>query len=473
MIRRLVLWLDDRLGAAAFARQALRKAFPDHWAFMLGEIALYCFILLVLTGTFLTFFFTASGQDVVYHASGAVDASLDGVRMSAAYASVLQISFAVRAGLVMRQIHHWTALVFVAAIVVHMTRIFFTGAFRRPREVNWIVGMSLLLLGLAEGFTGYSLPDDLLSGTGIRIAYSVALSIPVVGTWLAFLFFGGEFPTPIVIGRLLVIHIMMLPGLLTAAIGVHLAIVWHQKHTQFPGPGRTEGNVVGSPLWPNYAMKSAGLAFLVFAILALLGGLVQINPVWLYGPYTPTTASSPAQPDWYIGWLEGILRLFPSWDIRLFGHTIPGPFFPGVLFPAVFLTAILLWPFIESRVTRDDAPHHLLDRPRDVPWRSGVGAGVLTFAALLTLAGSNDVLARFFGVPVERITDGLRVALVVVPAGLGYATYAVCRDLKAGERLPERARFRIRLRRAAGGGFEEEDAPGRAGRSETGGKGTS
>jgi ubiquinol-cytochrome c reductase cytochrome b subunit len=464
MIGRLVLWLDDRLGAASFARRALRKAFPDHWAFMLGEVALYCFLLLVLTGTFLTFFYTASGQDVVYHGPYA---PFDGVRMSAAYASVLHLSFEVRAGLVMRQIHHWAALVFVAAIVVHMLRVFFTGAFRRPREINWFVGTGLLILAMAEGFTGYSLPDDLLSGTGIRIAYSVALSVPLVGTWLAFLFFGGEFPTPIVIGRLLVIHIMLLPGLLFAAIGAHLAIVWHQKHTQFPGPGRTERNVVGSPLWPHYAMKSVGLALLIFAVLALLGGLFQINPVWLYGPYDPTTASAPAQPDWYIGWLEGILRLVPAGDIHLFGRLIPGPFIPAVLFPAVFFAAILLWPLIEHRVTRDDAPHHLLNRARDVPWRTGIGAGVLTFAVILTVAGSNDVLARFFDVPVEWITAALRGILLVVPPAVGYLAYEVCRELRAGAWGFDRGGRWIRLRRSATGGFEEAD-PAAEGRADAG-----
>jgi ubiquinol-cytochrome c reductase cytochrome b subunit len=450
MIRRLVLWLDDRLGAATFARSALRKAFPDHWAFMLGEVAFYCFAVLVLTGTFLTFFFTASGQDVIYHGPYA---PLHGVRMSAAYASVLTLSFEVRAGLVMRQIHHWAALVFVAAIVVHLLRVFFTGAFRRPREINWMIGTGLLLLAMAEGFTGYSLPDDLLSGTGIRIAYSVLLSVPLVGTWLAFLFFGGEFPTPIVIGRLLVIHIMILPGLLIAAIGAHLAILWHQKHTQFPGPGRTERNVVGSPLWPNYAMKSVGLAFIVAAVLSMLGGWFQINPVWLYGPYTPTTASSPAQPDWYIGWLEGVLRIMPFGDLTIFGHMIPGPFLPGVLFPLVFFTGIFLWPFIEQRITGDTDPHHLLDRPYDLPWRTGAGTAALSFAVILSLAGSNDVMARFFGVPVEWITIAFRGLVVIGPPVLGYAAYAVCREIKAGGAGP--TPHWVTLRRSARGGFEE------------------
>jgi len=448
MIRRLVLWLDDRLGAASFARRALRKAFPDHWAFMLGEVALYSYILLVLTGVFLTFFYTASGEDVVYQGSYA---PLRGVRMSAAYASVLRISFEVRSGLVMRQIHHWAALVFVAAIVAHAMRVFFTGAFRRPRELNWLIGTSLVLLAMAAGFTGYSMPDDLLSGTGIRIAYSVLLSIPVVGTWAAYLFFGGEFPAPVTIGRLLALHIMLLQGLILAALGLHLAIIWHQKHTQFRAPGRTDDTVTGSPLWPNYAMKSAGLGLAVFAVLSALGGLVQINPVWLYGPYDPTTVTSPAQPDWYIGWLEGALRLFPNWEIRAFGHAVPEPFFPGVLVPGFLVAVYALWPFIEQRVTGDREVHHLLDRARDAPRRSAVGVATLTFVVLLTIAGSNDVLARFFGVTVESITILLRGVVLAAPVVAGWATYTVCRELKAREAHP--APMWHEVHRGPGGGY--------------------
>ena len=452
MIRRFVLWLDDRLGAASFARKALRKAFPDHWAFMLGEVALYCYILLVVTGLFLTFFFTASGEDVVYQGSYA---PLRGIRMSAAFASVLEISFDVRAGLVMRQIHHWAALVFVAAIVAHALRVFFTGAFRRPREINWLLGTTLLLLAMAAGFTGYSLPDDLLSGTGIRIAYSVLLSTPVVGTWAAFLFFGGEFPAPVTIGRLLALHIMVLQGLIIGALGLHLAIIWHQKHTQFRAPGRTEDTVAGSPLWPNYAMKSVGLGLAVFAVVAALGGVFQVNPVWLYGPYDPTTVSSPAQPDWYIGWLEGALRLWPNWELRGFGHTIPEPFVPGVLLPGLLIAVYAVWPFIEQRATGDREVHHFLDRARDAPGRSGVGVGALTFVALLTLAGSNDVLARFLGVSVERITLVLRGVVPIASLVAGWVTYVVCRELKAAEGRPAAAWHA--LRRSAGGGYLTED----------------
>ena len=176
MFSRVARWFDDRLGASRFARTSLDKVFPDHWSFLLGEVAFYSFIVLVATGVFLTFFFEPSQREVIYHGSYR---PLQGVPMSAAFQSTVRLSFDVRAGLVIRQMHHWAALVFLAAIVTHLGRIFFTGAFRRPRELNWIVGVTMLLLALGNGFTGYSLPDDLLSGTGLRIAYSVVLSIPV------------------------------------------------------------------------------------------------------------------------------------------------------------------------------------------------------------------------------------------------------------------------------------------------------
>ncbi len=453
-MRGMVRWLDDRLGAASFARRSLRKVFPDHWSFMLGEIALYCFLILVLTGTFLSFFFVASGREVVY--DGPYEA-LRGTEMSAAYESVLRLSLEVRAGLVMRQIHHWAAVVMVAAVVLHLLRVFFTGAFRRPREINWILGVTLLLLVLGAGFTGYSLPDDLLSGTGLRIAYSVLLSIPFVGTWIAFLVFGGEFPTAEIISRLHVLHIMIIPALIAAVLTVHLALVWHQKHTQFPGPGRTEDNVVGSPLWPTYMLKGTGLAFVVFGVLALMAGVFQINPVWLYGPFDPSTVSSPAQPDWYLGWLDGSLRLFPGWDLEVFGHTISEVFWPGVVMPGVFFGLMFAWPFIERRLTGDREAHNLLDRPRDAPLRAGVGAGALTFAAVLTLTGSNDVLGPFFGVTAEDLTRLFRVLVIVLPPVAGYVTYRVCRSLTGREVHPIRDPRRVSIRRTETGGFEEEE----------------
>src|SRR5689334_18209316 len=186
-----VTYLDERLGTNAAARKNLRKVFPEHWSFMLGEVVLYSFVILLATGVYLTLFFKPSMEEVAYDGPYA---PLRGVTMSEAYESTLHISFDVRGGLLIRQIHHWAALIFVAGIVLHLLRVFFTGAFRKPRELNWLIGVVLLTLALLEGFAGYSLPDDLLSGTGLRIMYSVIESIPVAGTWLGYLIFGGEFP---------------------------------------------------------------------------------------------------------------------------------------------------------------------------------------------------------------------------------------------------------------------------------------
>jgi ubiquinol-cytochrome c reductase cytochrome b subunit len=425
--RRIARWIDDRLGASRFARSALDKAFPDHWSFMLGEIALYAFVVIVLTGVFLTFFFSPSPKQVVYHGSYA---PLDGVHMTEAYRSTVELSFDVRAGLVMRQTHHWAALVFLAAIVTHLCRVFFTGAFRRPRELNWILGVTLLLLALLNGFTGYSLPDDLLSGTGLRIAYSIALSIPFVGTWAAFLLFGGEFPAEDIISRLFVIHILLVPVAIAAVLSAHLAILWRQKHTHHPGPGHTERNVVGSRLWPTYTVKTIGLFAIIAAVLGALGGLVQINPVWLYGPFEPSAVTTAAQPDWYVGWLEGALRLFPPWDARVLDHTVSEVFWPGVVVPGITFALLCAWPFLEARMTRDHAEHHILDRPRERPMRTAIGVGVLTFYGVLLLAGGQDVIADKLGLPIEGVTTTFRVLVFVLPIVTAALTWKLCRDLQ-------------------------------------------
>lgn len=449
-------WIDERLGLAPWARSGLRKIFPDHWTFLLGELALFCLVVLVLTGVYLTLFYVPDATSIVYQGTYA---PLRGQSMSAAYSSVLALSFDVRAGLVMRQVHHWAALVFVAAIVVHLLRVFFTGAFRKPREINWLVGIGLLVLALAMGFTGYSLPDDLLSGTGLRIAYSVVLSIPFLGPYLAFLVFGGEFPTLTIISRLFVFHVMLLPALLIGGVLLHLAIMWRQKHTQYPGALERETNVVGKPFWPTQVFKSTGLLLITAGLLALLGGLVQINPIWSYGPFDATTVSAPAQPDWYIGWLDGALRLFPPIEVTALGVTIPSPFLPGVLLPGLAFTIMTLWPFIDRRLlTRDAAEHHLLELPRDNPLRTALGvAGVLVFV-VLTVAGGNDVVALVFNVPVELMTDVLRVAVFLVPL-LGFAiTYRICVERRRGRDRSLNARRALLLERTPEGGFREVEA---------------
>src|SRR6266536_3078037 len=405
-------WLDERLGTTGFARVALRKVFPDHWSFLLGEIALYCLIVLVVTGVFLTFFYTPDTRAVVYHGPYA---PLKGEQVSAAYNSTLRLSFEVKAGLLMRQTHHWATLVLVAAIVVHLCRVFFTRAFRRPRELNWVIGVVLLLLAMAEGLTGYWLPDDLLSGASIHIGYSVLFAIPVIGTRVAYLLFGGEFPAPDMISRFYVFHVLLLPALLLGLVGVHLAILVLQKHTQFPGPGRTERNVVGKRFWPEQTFASVSLLLLVSAVCAGLGGLAQINPVWQYGQYNPANVSSPAQPDWYLAWADGLLRLGGPWSFKIFGYTVSELFWPAILFPGLAFTVIFLWPWIERRFTRDRFEHHLLDRPRDAPARSATGVAGLLLFFIPFLEGGNDIIAVLLHVPVETITRILQYSFFIAP----------------------------------------------------------
>ncbi len=425
-------FVDERTGSNKWLARNLRKVFPDHWSFMLGEIALYSFIIVLLTGVFLTFFYKPSVVEVIYDGSYV---PLKGVEMSEAYASTLLISFDIRGGLLIRQMHHWSALIFIAAMAVHMFRVFFTGAFRKPREFNWIIGVTLIALGLAAGFSGYSLPDDLLSGTGLQIARGIVQAIPIVGTWGAFLLFGGEFPGTDFISRLYAVHILLVPGLILALITVHLMLVWTQKHTQFPGPGRTNNNVVGYPLMPVYMAKAGGFFFVVFGITALVGGLVNINPVWIFGPYMPDQVTAGSQPDWYIGWLDGALRLMPNLETSLFGYTISWNIFvPGVIIPGIIFTVLAFYPFIEAWVTGDKRSHNLLDRPRNAPTRTGLGVMAITFYGLLWIGGGNDIIATAFDLSINSITWFLRISLIVMPPIAFLITKRICLGLQRKDR---------------------------------------
>ncbi|HET6627663.1 MAG TPA: ubiquinol-cytochrome c reductase cytochrome b subunit [Nocardioidaceae bacterium] len=409
----VVEWMDDRVGLATLAKKNIRKVFPDHWSFMLGEIALWSFVVLLLTGTFLTLWFKPSMAEVVYDGSYS---QLRGLHMSEAYASTLDISFDVRGGLLLRQMHHWSAMLFIAAMFVHMMRVFFTGAFRKPRELNFIIGALLLMLGILEGFAGYSLPDDLLSGTGLRIADGLMKSVPVLGTYVSFFVFGGEFPGDDIVPRLFTVHVLLIPGLLLALIGAHMLLLVYHKHTQWAGPGRTEKNVVGFPMLPVYAAKAGGFFFIVFGVTALMGGLMSINPVWKYGPYDPSKVTAGSQPDWYMGIAEGLLRIMPGWETHIFGSTISwNVFIPGVVAPGIIFTAILLYPFIEAWITGDKSEHHLLQRPRNAPTRTAFMVGMMTLYGLLWAAGGNDILAVVFSLNLNYITWFMRFAIFIGP----------------------------------------------------------
>jgi len=420
--------LEDRLGGAGYASKNLKKAFPDHWSFFLGELALYSFIILILTGVFLTLFFKPSMTETIYNGSYA---PLRGVSTSEAYASTLHISFDVRGGLLMRQIHHWAADIFLASICVHMMRIFFTGAFRRPREINWLIGVTLFALALAEGFAGYSLPDDLLSGTGLRIMQGIVLSIPLVGSYLSFFVFGGQFPGEDFIPRLYSVHILLIPGLILALVTVHLMVLWHQEHTQWPGKGGRETKVSGDPTYPVFAAKTTALFMYVFAVIAALGTFAQINPVWLYGPYSPDQVSTGSQPDWYVGFLEGSLRIMPRLTTTLAGHTVIwNVFLPAVALPGVFITAIALYPFLEKWATGDRRVHNLLDRPRNVPTRTAIGIAVIVWYGNLWAAGGNDVIAGQFKISLYWTTWFFRAGFFLFPLIAFVVTRRICLSLQ-------------------------------------------
>ena len=451
-------WVDDRLGSSNFVRRSLNKVFPDHWSFMLGEIALYSFIILLLSGTYLAFFYTPSLNEVVYDGSYT---PLVGVPMSEAYHSTLDIAFDVRGGLLMRQIHHWAALLFMVSIVVHLMRVFFTGAFRKPRELNWVIGVLLLILGILEGFAGYSLPDDLLSGTGLRIAWSIMLAMPVVGTWTAFLIFGSEYPGTDILDRLYIAHVFIVPLILLGLISAHLMMIWYQKHTQFAGPGRTETNVVGSRLYPAYSAKAGGFFFLVFAVIAALGGLAQINPVWLYGPYNPSQVSAGSQPDWYVGWLDGSTRLMPGIELSALGYTVPlNILVPAVVLPGLIFTAMIAYPWLEQRFSGDRDFHNLLDRPRDAPVRTAIGAMSISFYLVLWISGGNDVIASIFRVSVNNTTYVGRALLLILPPIVYVVTKRICYALqRSDDELMHHGIESGTIRRLPSGEFVEETVP--------------
>ena len=425
-------YIDERTSISGLVKEVGRKIFPDHWSFMLREVALYSFVVILLSGTFLTFFFQASMVEVHYDGSYV---PLKGIAMSAAMSSTLDISFDIRGGLLMRQVHHWAALLFVASIGLHMLRVYFTGAYRKPREINWLIGFVLFILAMAEGFTGYSLPDDLLSGNGLRIIDGMVKGIPVVGTWISYLLFGGEFPGVDIVSRLYVLHILILPAILVAALGVHLLLLIINKHTQFAGPGKTNDNVVGVPIMPVFAAKAGGFFFIVFGVITLIAATVTINPIWNYGPYDPSPVSAGTQPDWYIGFADGALRLVPpGLEFVIFGATVS----MNILIPLVglglFIAVVAFYPFIEAWITGDKREHHIADRPRNAPARTSIGAAGVTFYAVLWAAASSDLIATHFYVSIESVIHTLQALLFIGPVVAYQVTKRVCIALQKKDR---------------------------------------
>jgi ubiquinol-cytochrome c reductase cytochrome b subunit len=425
-------YVDERVGVSGILKEFGRKIFPDHWSFMLGEVAMYSFFVLLLSGTFLTFFYDPSMTMVHYDG---VYAPLKDAAMSRAYESSLNISFEVRGGLLMRQVHHWSALLFVAAAGLHMLRVFFTGAFRKPRELNWVVGFVLFVLGMAAGFTGYSLPDDLLSGNGLRIIDGMIQGVPFIGNNISSLLFGGEFPGHAIIGRLYALHIMLIPALILVFLAVHLFMLIIHKHTHYSGAGRSDTNIVGYPLMPVYVAKAGGFFFIVFGVIMVISTFFTINPIWNYGGYDPSPVSAGTQPDWYIGWLDGALRLAPTGlEFMLGDYTVSMNILIPLVLSLVFLGLVAIYPFIENWVTGDKREHHVLDRPRNAPTRTAIGAAGVTFYAVLWAGASTDLIATHFKMSLNQVLLTMQISLLVLPIVAFYVTKRVCLSLQRKDR---------------------------------------
>ncbi len=450
-------YIDERTSLSAVVAEFGRKIFPDHWSFMLGEVALWSLVSIFITGTFLTFFFQPSQATVIY---GGSYVPLKGIQMSAALDSVLHISFDVRGGLLIRQVHHWSALLFVAATGLHMLRTFFTGSFRKPRELNWFFGFILFILALAEGFTGYSLPDDLLSGNGLRIIDGLVKAVPVVGTWISDLLFGGEFPGTKVISVFYSLHILLLFGALIVVLGIHLVLVIVNKHTQFNLPGNTNSNVVGLPILPTFGAKIAGFLFIVLGVLFLTGAIVQINPVWVYGPYDPSPISAGTQPDWYIGFADGVLRLVPpGWEVVIGGYTLSLNILVPIVVLLVFLAVVCFYPFIEAWITGDKREYHFADRPRNAPTRTSIGAAGVTLYGVMWAAASSDLIATHFGLSIEQVIHTLQVLIFVGPMVAYMVTKRICIALQKRDHEIALHGFETgRIVRLPGGRYEEVHA---------------
>jgi quinol---cytochrome-c reductase cytochrome b subunit len=466
--------------AAIVSRWWSRSVRADHWSFLFGEIALYAFGVLVATGAFLTVFFDPDMTQVTYDGSYG---PLRGVPVSRAYESALAISFDVRGGLLMRQIHHWAALIFIAAVCLQLSRMFFTGAFRRPRVPNWLVWVTLLVLGMAAGVTGTILPDDMLSGGSLGLIQGVTQSIPVVGTRLTLWLFGGDFPGDAIIPRFYWLHVLALPAGMAGLLALRHRLLRRHGHSRFlspAAPGRAgrvstmhPGRAVGARRGRAGAGRPApfrtgpgpgpavALCLATCGVLALLGTVAQVNPIWLYGPYRPGAISAGAVPGWYMGFLDGAIRTMPNWEFDVAGHPLTlAVLVPALAVPGAFFTVLAAYPLLERRLTGDRDLHHVLDRPRDAATRTAVGAAGITFYGLLWAAAANDQIAYHFHLSLYAVTWFFRVAVFAGPALAYTLTQRICLGLTLRERdAAAHGRETGRIVMSPDGGFTEVTEP--------------
>jgi ubiquinol-cytochrome c reductase cytochrome b subunit len=407
--------LEERLAFRAALRRAKRRLFPGHWSFLLGEVTLFSFVALVLSGVYLALFYRASTTTLVY--AGA-DPSFEGLSLPDAFASVLDLSVGVPFGLVLRRFHHFAAHLFLGSLLLHAARVYFTGAFRRPRDLTWWIGLALFALALLNGFSGYCLPFDMRGGTAMRMLMTTLESVPWVGSWLATLVFGAPFPGPYILPRLYIEHVFVGPALIAVLIAAHLFLVVRLTHTEFPGPGRSSAIEVGARMWPDQTARTTTVALLVFGTCALLAAFFPVEAVQVYGPFQVLSSYPPLSPDWFVMWIEGAYRLLPrQLDFHLVGADFTNPFYGAIVLPLVVFGGCAVYPFVDRRVYRDQyRGDHVLDRPRERPGRTAFGVGGLTFLVLLSFGDIDDRLASAFAVEVWQVHLVWGPVTLAVPA---------------------------------------------------------
>ncbi len=433
----------ERMTVAGRARRlvpsVLRRDPDDRWAAAFGQVAAYTFAVAAVTGVLLLPFFRPSMDTLVYHGSYS---ELDGVPVSQAYRSVLAITFDVRGGLLIRQVHHWSADLFVAAICLRVLRALFRGRFSGRALRDWLIWVTLLPLGMLAAYTGTILPDDGLSGGSLSVITGVLLSVPVIGTHLVTWIFGGAPPGDVIIGRDYWVHILVLPVLAGTLL---LLSLW-------PSPRRPAG------------LRPAPLLLFTGAVLVLLGTVAQINPVWLIGPYQPGSISSGAAPDWYMGFLDGALRIMPAWELSVAGHPLAlGVLLPGLVVPALFFTALAFYPFADRWILGGRPPRGLLpSKPADPVNRTAAGVAGVAFYGLLWAASANDQIAYHLHLDLYTVTWTFRVLVLAGPA------LAVLLTRVIGHGLADRRRDQERHGRETGriamnpqGGYAEIREPAR------------
>lgn len=415
--------------ARARTEEVRHRVAPVHWTTLLGAVSAACFAVLAVTGAALLFSYQPSAERLVY---AGTYAPLRGVEMSRAYYSVLHLSLEVRGGLLVRQTHHWAALILPASLTLQMLVAFFTGGFRRPRRSAWVLLCLVFLLTLGGGWSGYGLPDDSLAGTGLRIVEGITVGIPYVGPWLTAALFGDAFPG-VVVTRLYWVHVVVVPVALAVVLLARMVVIRRNLPAQLPGPGRSEANLVGLPR-ASVLARQVGMFLVATGLLVGIGGTVAIAPVWLYGPSSATSASAGSQPDWYTSFLDGALRLVPpGWEVTVGGTWPLAVLLPQVLV-AGFLTVVVLYPYLEAWTTKDRRDHHVLDRPRDAPNRTALGVAGLTFYGSLWAAGATDIVTTQLHLAFELQVYALRTGLVVGPPLAFVVTRWVCRGLLERER---------------------------------------